>query len=235
MRPRVSILNLLLVTTIVALGIVVVRLYHELDHERSLRLKMLQKGGILEITDLDLVHVVKVDADSGDGILSWRVYVPNRRSVTLNSRFSTMPDHEIVPRLPPNAIVVSDRSPSNPVNLGPGEHVVTLSWAHGKLGFTLDAVGTGSRHTGSFSMRDRNWEWNVAYQNDITYVEHTPKTHSALENGETLTLQDGKTFVVDRHRFERWPRYAETSAKRGNNKMPAYEVGELLIWLHPDG
>jgi hypothetical protein len=235
MKPRVSILNLLLVTTIVALVIVVVRLYNDLAHESSLRLQLLQKGGILEITDLELVHIVKVDTDSSDDTLSWRVYVPNKRSATLSVRLNTMPDDKIAPRLPPNTIVVADRSPSNPLDLGPGEHVVSLSWAQGKPRFTLDVVGTGSRHTRPFSLPGgRNWEWNLAYQMDITHVEHTPITNRALQNGETLTLQDGKTFVLDRHRFEIWPRYPDASAKRGN-KMPEHQFGELLVWLHPAG
>jgi hypothetical protein len=234
MRPRVSILNLLLVTTIVALVIVVVRLYHELDHERSLRLQLLQNGGILQVTDLDVVHVVKVDTDESDGSLSWRVYVPKGRSVILNVRLNTMPDDKIVPRLPPNAIVVADRSPSNPIDLGPGEHVVSLSWAQGKARFTLDVVGTGSRHTRPFSLPGgRSWEWNLAYQMDVTHIEHTPITNRALQNGETLTLQVGKTFVLDRHRFEIWPRYPDASAKRGN-KRTEHQVGELLVWLQPD-
>jgi hypothetical protein len=60
MRFRVSILNLILVTTIVALVIVVVRLYGELQNERTLRIEMLQKGGILQVSDPELVQVVQV-------------------------------------------------------------------------------------------------------------------------------------------------------------------------------
>jgi hypothetical protein len=234
-RPRVSILNLLLITTIVALLIVVVRLYQELDHERSLRLQLLQKGGILEVTDLDLVHVVQVDNDGSDGNLSWRVYVPQKRSVTLNGRLDTIPaDKEIVPRLPPNAIVVGDRSPSSPVELVPGEHVVILSWAFDSQEFTLNVVGNGTRKGRGVSLPDRNWVWDVAHQMDITHVEHTPKTLQSLQNRQTLTLQDGKAFVLVRHQYTTVPRYTEELAKRGN-KMPEPKVGELLVWLHPDG
>ena len=235
-RPRVSILNLLLITTIVALVIVVMRIYRDLAEERLLRLQLLQKGGVLQVTDLDLVHVVQVDTDGSDGNLSWRVYVPQKRSVTLNGRLDTIPaDKEIVPRLPPNAIVVGDRSPSNAVDLAPGEHVVILSWARDRQGFTLNVVGNGTRKGRGVSSPDRKWQWDVAHEMDITHVEHAPKTLWSLQkNGQTLTLQDGKAFVLVRNQYTIVPRYTEVLAKRGNS-MPEPKVGELLVWLHPDG
>ena len=186
MRPRVSILNLLLVTTIVALVIVVVRLYHELDHERSLRLQLLQKGGILQVTDLDVVHVVKVDTDESDGTLSWRVYVPKGRSVILNVRLNTMPDDKIVPRLPPNAIVVADRSPSNPIDLGPGEHVVSLSWAQGKPRFTLDVVRNGFTAHAALQFARRP---QLGMEPGISDGRHARRTHTNYQSRADKTAR----------------------------------------------
>src|SRR5438132_12950908 len=60
MRLRFSLLNLLLATTILALVIVIIRLHAELAQEHSLRVQQLQHGGILQVGDLNAVHVVQV-------------------------------------------------------------------------------------------------------------------------------------------------------------------------------
>jgi hypothetical protein len=73
----------------------------------------------------------------------------------------------------------------------------------------------------------------MAYQMDITHVEHAPKTEQALIKGQTLTLQDGKAFVLARHRYMKTARNSSELPKR-QKEMPADEVGELLVWLQPD-
>src|SRR5215218_7421697 len=119
MKPRFSLLNALLLTTIVALVIVVFRLRDEVGAERSLRLQQLQHGGILEVTDLNAVHIVRVWTEGERNTHRWRIYVPMGRSVTLNSRLEPIPANKgSVPRLPTNAPIVGDRSPSNPLKIG---------------------------------------------------------------------------------------------------------------------
>src|SRR3954465_12756292 len=72
MRLRFSILNLLLVTTILALVIIIVRLNGELSEERSLRLQQLRHGGILQISDPDAIHLVQLSTRGELNTLRWR-------------------------------------------------------------------------------------------------------------------------------------------------------------------
>src|SRR5688572_2330541 len=126
MRPRISILNLLLVTTIVALVVVVIRLSAQLSEEKARLRQLLQKGGILQVRNPNTPYVVKVDASGELETFRWRVYVPKGRTVILNARLEPVPDIDpSVPRLPPNAIVLAERAGPNPLELGPGEYVVS--------------------------------------------------------------------------------------------------------------
>src|SRR5438105_2119731 len=143
MRFRFSIINLLLVTTILALVIVIIRLHGELAQEQSLRVQQLRRGGVLQVGDPNAVHVIQVSTRGELNTHRWRVYVPKGRSVTLNSRLEPMPaDKLLEPRLPPNAIVVAERSPSNPVELEPGENVITIHCTSDQNpGLEVDVVG----------------------------------------------------------------------------------------------
>ena len=230
MKPRISILNLLLVTTVVALAIVVLRLGRELEKEKSLRAEMLQKGGILQVADTESVHVVQVSSRGEPGTWRWRVYVPERRAVTLNARVEPVPaDKPIAPRLPPNAIVVAERSPANSVNLGPGEHVVSLTSSREESPhLRLDVVGEGPRRSRYLQVLDRSLGWyNAGYFDNLTLIEHTPKLGQALLDGRTMKLDDGKTFVLCRFREPGW-------ATRLPDRPPSKVIGEVLVWLHPD-
>lgn len=232
MKPRFSILNLLLVTTVFALAIVVLRLSGKLEQEKSLRLQLLQKGGILQVSDVDAAHVVQVTSAGERHTLRWRVYVPPGRSVTLNARLeSVAADRPVAPRLPPNAIVVAERSPANAIELGPGEHVVSLtsSGEGPRHPLKFDAVGPGVRTGRYLDCPDGNLDWFLyGYGENLTAIEHTAATMRSLSNGETIALDDSKTFVLARYRAHEWiPRLQKKGAT--DNKVP-----EILIWIRPD-
>jgi hypothetical protein len=61
---------------------------------------------------------------------------------------------------------------------------------------------------------------------DLTNLEHTPTVMTALREGRTQRLDDGKTFVLARFREQRWVEH--------RNGGPGNTVREALIWLHPD-
>jgi hypothetical protein len=230
MKPRVSILNLLFVTTIVAMVIVVYRLRSELAHERQLRTELLQKGGILQVSDPNRVHVVQVSTAGEPDTHRWRVYVPPKRTVTLDTRLDEVPaDKPPAPRLPPNAIVVGDRSPVNPQALGPGEHVITLRYVHGQRPlFNISVVSASNTYTNEMNLKcpsgDLAWS-HIIYGQDLTPLEHTAATMGALWGGHTVALDDAKTFVLRRYRAE---------AFRPSNEVAAKTIPEILMWLHAD-
>jgi hypothetical protein len=231
MRPRFSILNLLLLISVVALVIVVFRTHRELRKERSLRIQLLQKGGVLQVTDPNIVHVVQVSSDGERETFRWRVYVPEGRSVALDARLDAMPsDKPIAARLPPNAIVVADRAPVHPLTLGPGEHVVTLSCSNEGEGryLRLEVVGADPRSGRLLRPPAGDVLWyRTGYYQNLTQVEHSPSTGAALMNGRTSAVADGKTFVLCRFREPAWRDVRQA-------KAPPKDVREVLVWLHPD-
>lgn len=231
MRPRVSILNLLLVTTIVALVIVILRLSGELETEKRLRAELLRKGGVLEISDLDAVQLVHVSSVGEPRTLRWRVYVPEGRMVTLNARLESV-TAEVASRqrLPPNAIVVADKAPSNPVRLKPGENVLTLDFSPaGGPYLRFDVVSDGWRAERYLRAPDGAIDWfQSGYGMDLSPLEDTTKRGKALRDGRTVTLDDGKTFMLCRFRDPRWRSTPKLSG-------PSERVGEVLVWLQVDG
>jgi len=230
MKPRVSILNLLFVTTIVALVIVVYRLRSELVHEKELRTELLQKGGILQVSDPSRAHVVQVSTAGEIDTYRWRIYVPPKRTVTLDARLDEVPaDAPTKPRLPPNAIVVADRSPVHPRELGPGEHVVTLIYVHGARPlFDISVVtpGNTSKKNIRLTCPPGSYEWSpITNQQELTPLEHSAATMGALRAGHTVALDDGKTFVLRRCRAYTY---------QPNSDEVTKTTPEILVWLHVD-
>ncbi len=84
--PRISILNALLLMTIVAMAIVIVQLWREVVPLRAEVRSLRQQAGVLAIDDPSAVQAVGVPTDVED-IYKWRVYVPNRRDVLLKAFF----------------------------------------------------------------------------------------------------------------------------------------------------
>jgi hypothetical protein len=182
------------------------------------------------------------------GALCWRVYVPDGRTVTLNARTdSVSADKTSPPRIPPNAIVAPDREAPNPIHLGPGEHVVTLSSTHD--GFTirpdpersgleiyslrLDVVGDGIRSGKTLRLRNNDFRWFHYGPIDITHVELTNKIAKDLHNGRTLVIPGGKTFVLSRlreHPLGDPPAQSQGSKENSTANL----ASEVLVWVHPD-
>jgi hypothetical protein len=240
-RPRFSILNLLLMTTVVALAFGVCQLYVELRTEKALRRELLQKGGILQVFDPDVAHVVQVTTRYERNTRRWRVYVPPGRTATLNARLDPMPaDKKPAPRLPPGAIVVAERAPSNPIELDAGEHVVSVYFDIDTDYFSMEAVGSGTRRQRLLRPFDGDVRWlRAGWAEDITYVEHTPTTLKDLAAAQTLKLNDGETFVLCRFRQPKWtavlrPHRNNTQAAISDRVNPSDKVAEVLIWLHAD-
>jgi hypothetical protein len=226
LKPRFSILNVLLVTTVVVLVIVVVRLNDELNKERSQRVELLQKGGILQLTDADRIHLVKVSAAGEEGASRWRVYVPEERTLVVDARLDDAPaDKPLAARLPPNAIVDADRSPVKPLHLEPGEHVISLSCSRDGSTMRLDVVHDGQRKGRSFGSPPQYVGW---WRQDLTHFEHKRLIYQQFLGGRTLTIDDGETFVLARFRALGW------EVNSGSDEKPLKKVSEILVWLHAD-
>lgn len=241
MKPRVSVLNLLSLMTVVALVLMVFRLRSERDQEKWLRMEMLKKGGILQVSDPDAVHVVQVSSPGELFTQRWRVYVRKGRQVQLNARFEPRPaDDPPAPRLPPNAIVVAVRAASRPISLGPGEHVVSLSFdpyqpsQSRSQTLVMDVVSDSNRRTRELRVeRDVKW-FSFSGREDITQVEHAKVIAQELRDGRTVSLADGKTFVLCRYRDRMAAMGRKSVGSRDTNMSTRPEAMEVLVWLHPD-
>lgn len=205
-------------------------------------MEMLKKGGILQVSDPSAVHVVQVTAPGEQLTQRWRVYVPKGRKVQLNARLELRPDDQPpTPRLPPNAIVVAERATSKPINLGPGENVVSLnldpsqSYYYRSKALVINVVGDGGRQTHHLQAQQELKRLLLFTRStDITDVEHAKVIAQELRDGRTVTLADGKTFVLCRFR-DRMAALESTPAGRGD-ATPSIrrEAMEVLVWLHPD-
>jgi hypothetical protein len=207
----------------------VFRLHSELSEERSLRLKQLQHGGILEVTDPSIVHLVKVSTTGELNTQRWRIFVPKGRAATLNTRLELQPKYKLLTaRLPRKEIVVSDLSPSNPVAIGAGEFVITVHCtAVPEPGLEVSLAGETSADEKFLRPTDGTLEWLArgSYQ-DITNMEYSNKTDYALSTGHTDQVVDGSTFVLAR--FREWQDGYEEKEKRSTS------VGEVLVWIQVD-
>lgn len=75
LRPRISILTALLLTTIVGMVIALVQQSRALTQLRSENQALRVEVGVLDVTDADQVHVVRVK-EAGGFRWNWRVWLP---------------------------------------------------------------------------------------------------------------------------------------------------------------
>lgn len=80
LRPRLSLLTAILLTTIVGLSIVTFRLWHEVEPLRAQVRSMRTELGQLNIDDPNVPQAVQLGSDKRDQ-WRWRVYLPSNRTL----------------------------------------------------------------------------------------------------------------------------------------------------------
>jgi hypothetical protein len=237
MKFRFSILNLLLLTTVIALSIAVVQISGDLKEERRLRTELLQKGGIFEISDVTKVHVVPVHATNEMQTYRWRVYVPPGRSIILNTSSKPHPNRDILePRICRKDSVVSDRNPSNPIEIPAGEYVITYKYHQSTYGqkqtsFSIDVRGNNSvRRQGFFRSNDGDLDWlSSNYYQDLTWLERPAgkKQRITYDLAKTSQVAGGKPFVLFRFR-------ATQQHKSEHDSEKDKSIPEVFAWFMTD-
>lgn len=89
-RPRVSLLTALLLTTIVAMGIVIAMLWQEVKPLRIDNRRLRSEVGELSIDDPNRPYAIQVQTHEDD-TWKWRIYLPPGGSYSINSYSGTLP------------------------------------------------------------------------------------------------------------------------------------------------
>ena len=155
LRPRISILTALLLTTIVGMAIVIVQLWREVGPLRADNKRLNEERGTLVIGDPTQLHAIKIPGRfAGEGRQSFRVYVPPGQTYLAFVHINDVPKAGLPEpkKLPSHAGMLGLFQGRLFARLGPGEHTVTIKTTHrGKIsdialivgfadqGFPLDA------------------------------------------------------------------------------------------------
>lgn len=111
--PRISILNALLLMTIVAMAIVIVQFWREIGPLRAEVKSLRAEVGKLVVDDKSRIHAVQAP-NTDEGFWKWRVWIPKGVSVRLKCHSGKVPKTGV---------------PSNhtSMSLQSGEHAITYS------------------------------------------------------------------------------------------------------------
>lgn len=241
MKLRFSLYSLLVTTALFALSITVVLLRIELRKERSLRLELLQRGGILEISDLDKVHVVSVSGREEPRTFRWRVYVPQGRTVTLKTSSKPSLNRDVPkPRIRTGEIVSSARNATDRIKIPPGEHVITYKYIRPEYErqpgrFSIDVRSESYNQSDQFKSNYCDLHWlKTNYYKDLTRLERPggrpklkPGSRPSTPSTEATQCVNDKFFVL--FRFRAIEKYDTESDKVDDNSIP-----EVYAWLSTD-
>lgn len=86
-RPRISILNALLLMTIVAMAIVIVQLWREIGPMRRQLQELRVEVGSLDVDDDSQIHAVSVK-EAGSFRWNWRIWLPKGRDYWIHASHS---------------------------------------------------------------------------------------------------------------------------------------------------
>ncbi len=89
-RPRISILNALLLTTVVAMAIVIVQFWREVGPLRSEVRQLRDELGVITVSEPSKLHAIQVRTKD-EMIWKWRVWVPEGKKVRLKLLWSDVP------------------------------------------------------------------------------------------------------------------------------------------------
>jgi len=203
-RPRISILNALLLMTILGMAIVIGRLWREVVPLRSEVQLLRSETGRLSIDDPTKIHAIEVHTND-PMMWKWRVWVPEEMRVKALVNWGTVP-HEGVPPMQCG------------VELDPGEQWVTLQLVHGSTNGSwyarVETTGSGS----SVRIDEKDYWW-----------EGPPRAMAApgVGYGRTEKIDDLKTpFVLNRYHI------GDPSVTNSSDLMkPGPPTTGFIIWL----
>ena len=221
LRPRISILTALLLTTIVAMTITLVQFWREVAPLRSENKRLNEERGTLVIGDPSQLHAIRIPSRfAGEGRQSFRVFVPPRQTYMAFVHVNSVPKAGLPEpkNFPDRAMILGSFQGRLFGRLGPGEHQVTIKTVH--RGGTADiALIIDSLDASANTPKDR-WPTVV------------PETYSVFGDGvgEHTVANDGTTpFVLLRTRIQGVSR--ESLNVSYTTPEPDYPLDGMMLWL----
>lgn len=185
-RPRISLMTLLLLVAIFAMGIVIWQLNAELIPLRTEVRKLRDENGQLTIDQPEKIHAIQMGTDYPLA-WKWRVYIPEGRKVRIAHI-----NHQISEDTPPDARDRLPESKNDHILSGPKEYVVTVKLdkmpdGRWRSGVSCDGVTTYQIVPDDAS----KWLKSHSSGSSIAQVDRKVSVESA---GEALVLLRRRVF-----------------------------------------
>jgi len=207
---RFSLSTLLLLVLAFACGATIWKLRSDLSQVRTDLAALRQRGGHLEVSDLNVIHAVRVPTEHG---LQWvyRIYIPEHLEVEVYwygwDFQSGYPRNEKYPKV-----------------LGPGEHLLTYTLNSNSLGNTANhcVIRSPKKTTKSWKQTSFDHSWTTK---DCVYAASledfkSPFDRRRWRNFFTLQLDETKPFALMRY---------GPKVKEGKDvRRPG-----VMVWLNP--
>lgn len=143
-RPRISLLNAILLTAIIAMAIVIAQFWREIGPLRAEVRSLRNETGRLSIDDPTRLYAIEVRTQA-ERTWKWRVWVPQGETAMVSVQWGKVPKAG-VPRS------------SGSIQVESGEHWITLSAAFDpKASYWTSQLATETGSVGSMIQPDEHW------------------------------------------------------------------------------
>lgn len=234
LRPRISLLSLLLLTALVACGIVIAQQAHELEPLRRDNKRLNEERGTLVFKDDQKVQVIRVPdlfTDDPERNQTFRVFIPEGRQYVAVVAVNGIPKEgypEIERGLPTRMMILGQAGRNAFATLPPGENqlsIGTQKWPSGQLRIRFAARTTSTRIPLSMSVDSPTDQWpHDKWEAFSTFGDEV--------GGITRAFDPTERIVLKRYRVE--PSYVgdrfdvSFSTHEPDGPMDGY-----MLWLEP--
>ena len=184
MKAQLTLLNLFLLTTAIALGVIYSRQLYRNEWYQSRIPGLKDAARELNVTDADLLHVVASHPE-WSGERTWRVHVPTTGSYRLNLVTEGIPES-----LAPGPYREDYPAAEKTVDLSAGNHKIELR-PIGKGAFEIEILV--DEQSAIFVKKDKTWrgKGGISWTQDVENSKSFPKgqevrlIHAKVDSGAT--------------------------------------------------
>lgn len=228
-RPRISILNAMLLMTIIAMAIVIVQFWRKIGPLQAENKRLNEERGTLVIDDPTKVHAIKIPARfAGEDRTSFRVYVPPGQRYMAFVQVNNIPKVDFPERkpLPGHAGILGNFQGRLFARLDPGDHVVTVRTVRrGRIAdISLIASLTDPHTTLDASATTSKEVWPTV----------VPEAYSVYGDGvesRTVSVDQTERLVLMRYRIQA----VSPELQRATYSIPepGTQLDGVMLWVEP--